>query len=658
MGSMFEGMKKVKKLLRGTRSENLNQQTKNESSPHTSGPRIRSCPSCGQKVPLDNLKTHLAREHGVAERASLSNAINVLSSDQRAQQLCEEKAALGSSGPSSRAGHLAPSQLDQKSKSTVKEPNRKAAKEAPYGLNQEKDLREYTRKVLRLPSGETHVVYVKRIAPKTTTSTQTSASTRASRGDIRGAIRKPAPPQLRSKPTASPVQAAGPVTRPFRLARPDEFKLPDDWVDRGGEVTLSTAGKAHTVYMGIDFGTAYTKSSVGFGGDIFIVDWEGVKAGPDKFTLPGEFSVLPDGSCIVGRSPQANRVASDLKLPFLEVQASKDGLVDATVFLALIMRYVRAWWLHRQAGLIRNRSLEWNINLGAPTSPWHDNVIRAKYERAAKAAWMLSVGRTPIRVEHAVDALERARRSADKNLPPVEVVPEFVAQIASYTRSPQRQPDLHILVDVGAGTVDIVTFNVHRNDRTGEDHFPIFWASVSNLGTHYLMARRLRGCPTACDSHWDDTSAVPSSNQLSQITGIASHEIRRIDQAHTTDVARAIASVLRTTKQQRYRGSPNWNAGIRVFLCGGGSSCEVFEQVIPAAARLSGVPLPRIRLPLPERLKAPDLPQDQFHRVSVAFGLGMDAFNLGQIISMAEIEDDAPIHRPVRAHLNGRNRGC
>ena len=89
----------------------------------------------------------------------------------------------------------------------------------------------------------------------------------------------------------------------------------------GTEINLTVGGISLSYsknYMGIDFGTAYTKSSIGFGGDIFVVDWAGVKAGPEKFTLPGEFSVLPDRSCILGRSPHATRVASDLKLPFLE----------------------------------------------------------------------------------------------------------------------------------------------------------------------------------------------------------------------------------------------------------------------------------------------------------------------------------------------------
>lgn len=510
--------------------------------------------------------------------------------------------------------------------------------------------------VTRRPNGTLRVSYDGHACPPLARRTETKGSNDSTvrSNDRTVHVSTNALPQSREQERSaiSSARVEMPTVRSFRLAVPDDFKEPKDWVALGGQTMLWREGKSYAVYMGIDFGTAYTKASIGFGGDIFIVDWNGVKAGREQFTLPGEFSVLPDDSCILGRSPQAIRVASDLKRPFLEGHASKSSLIDATVFLALIMRYVRAWWFHRHSGLVRNRSLEWNINLGAPTTPWQDNAIRAKYERAAKAAWVLSVASAHISADQAEGVLERVRLSPDENLPPVEIVPEFVAQIASYTRSPQRQPDLHMLVDVGAGTVDVVTFNVHRDDQTGEDRFPIFWASVSNLGTHYLMARRLHACSPGGDEYWDDMSSVPSSDQFSQARGIASQEIKRIDREHAENVANAIASVLRVTKQQRYRRSPNWKAGVRVFLCGGGSSCDVFKQAVATAARLSRVPLPRIRLPLPERLEAPDLPQDQFHRVSVAYGLGMDAFNLGQIISMAEVEDDGPVPMPVRAHFD------
>lgn len=646
MGSIFDEMKKIKKNLQASQPENAQPKLipRNQGS---NSNRPVFCPACRKKLPLGLLKKHLVQEHGVPEKLPIRDAIALVTEGHlNAQQVY--------GGVKS---HLAPNNKQQKEKTHVNQPSdkRKSAQQQAAQKNalnrsetiQGRDLAGFTKQTVKLLTGRTHEMYVKY------TNMPLASNTRAQRADKQrsqsekpAATSKPATPTPRKVSTAVTIENPAPPIRSFKLARVDEFKFPDDWVSQGGETTLTATGRAFDAYMGIDFGTAFTKASVGYGSDIYIVDWAGVKASEAKFTLPGEFSVLGDGTCVLGRTPLATRVATDLKLPFLERNASPSSLVDATLFLALVMRYIRAWWFHGHHDLIRNQPLKWNVNLGAPTTPWQDKKLRTSYTRVAQAAWTISLGHSPIRSDSAISALGQGSH----NSPPIMVVAEFVAQIASYTRSPQRQHDLHLLVDIGAGTVDVVTFNVNKDEQTGEDQFPIFWASVNNLGTHYLMSRRLQDGKISQGDHQDDAITVPSAEKFSQATGLPIQVVRRSDRTHASAVAGAISAVLRTTKQKRYRRSPRWQTGIRVFLCGGGSACEAFQVSIVEAGRRSGVPLPPIKLPLPERLRAPGLPQDQFHRVSVAFGLGMDAFNLGQIRPMAAVEDDTPIPMKERPH--------
>lgn len=639
---MFDEMKKLKENLQKATSETVAQRGSTTQAPVThlvvSSPRMTKLPSCNKSFPIDALKKHLVREHGVAERTSLSDAVAMLSGGKTsAKQHYNENRKAKPQPSGIRQSH----QVNPRKTNKPHVPKSGQRRQSVEGLDRNKNLDGYTEQIIRLPNGGEHRVFVKRTTlPKSnpTTITDRSGSVSSKKSSSRqGPEKKTEPVQEKHPP---------PAKRPFILSSPDEFRAPDSWVALGAKTTLHSSGRTFTVRMGIDFGTAFTKASIGYGDDIFIVDWAGIKDGADKFTLPGEFSVMPDGSCVVGRAPSATRVATDLKLPFLEGRASRSALVDATIFLSLIMRYIRGWWFHHHKGLIKNQAIEWNINLGAPTTPWQDGSIRQKYGMAAKAAWVMSCSDQAITVDQAVKIMDKTTLTA----PPVEIVPEFVAQIASYTRSPQRQPDLHLLVDVGAGTVDVVTFNVHRDDKTGENLFPIFWASVSNLGTHYLMSRRLHAFPQIRDEHWRDATTVPSASKFSKTLGIAVHDVVKTDNLHARDVASAISRVLQNTKQNRYRSSPNWQAGVRVFFCGGGSSCEAFEESISLASAQSGVPLPRLRLPLPSHLKAPSLPTEQFHRVSVAYGLGMDAFNLGQIRSSDKVEDDSAIDLPTRQH--------
>jgi hypothetical protein len=648
---MFEEMKKLKKHLQSEKSDTAPQQASSaRAAAVTPTKRMSKCPACDRQFPIEALKKHLVHEHGVAERTSLSDAVAMLSGGKISAQHDDERQK-----PKLKP-KLKPFVQNQ---SRPAHPNNKTAKKLVVrsgqqrkrveGLDRHKNLDGYTEQVVRLPNGEDHRIFVKRTELPKHNAPVTAGRVSSNPGKKSSSGQRPGQQPARAQEKPLPL-----VKRSFRLSNPDEFKVPDKWVALGTKTTLQTGGRSFTVRMGIDFGTAFTKASVGYGDDIFIVDWAGIKEGAEKFTLPGEFSVLPDGSCVVGRAPGATRVATDLKLPFLEGHASRSALIDATIFLSLIMRYIRGWWFHHHKGLINTQAIEWNINLGAPTTPWQDGSIRQKYGKAAKVAWVMSCSDQAITVDQAEQIFDRAGLKS----PPVEIVPEFVAQIASYTRSPQRQPDLHLLVDVGAGTVDVVTFNVHRDDETGEDLFPIFWASVSNLGTHYLMSRRLHAFPEIRDEHWSDATIVPSAGEFAQTLGIAVQDVAKTDNLHAKDVASAISSVLRTTKQNRYRRSPNWKAGVRVFFCGGGSSCEAFDQSISVASTLSGVPLPRLRLPLPSHLKAPSMPSDQFHRVSVAYGLGMDAFNLGQIRSSAEVENDSTVDLPLRPHnTNSDYRG-
>jgi len=649
MGSMFDEIKKLKQQIQVNQPISAPQQVR---ASRTNIPfptqNVSVCPKCGLKFASESISKHLKREHGIVE--------DHFSSGIRPTQPGSKPSVQNLSGDISKAKTKGLDQSQSRSTkpqdTTIRQSISSGRKNRPSvrGDGQNASLDGYIEKIIKLPTGGTHRILVKHT--ELSNPQQNISSTNAlSLVSAPGKKTSPSKQQLEQRPHKQPTQEQKKLSpepkRFFKLSNTDDYKLPAPWVAYGKNTTLSGSGTPIPIYMGIDFGTAFTKASIGFGGsDIFIVDWAGIKNGHDQFTLPGEFSVLEDGTCVVGRSPSANRVATDLKLPFLEGHASQSSLVDATIFLALVMRYIRGWWFHNHMGLIKTKAIEWNINLGAPTTPWQDNKIRNKYVKAAKAAWVMSCSDKPISVDHAQQLLI----SSDLSCPPVEIVPEFVAQIASYTRSPQRQPDLHLLVDVGAGTVDVVTFNVHQDENTGEDIFPIFWASVSNLGTHYLMSRRLHEFPHINDEHWNDATTVPNASVFARLIRGSPESVSNVDRIHTSDVAQAIATVLRTTKLRRYRNSPNWQEGIRVFFCGGGSSCDTFAQSIALASKLSGFPLSRLGFPIPGRLKANSLPSDQFHRVSVAYGLGMDVFNLGNIIPIAEVENDTPVNLPHRGH--------
>lgn len=228
----------------------------------------------------------------------------------------------------------------------------------------------------------------------------------------------------------------------------------------------------------------------------------------------------------------------------------------------------------------------------------------------------------------------------------VHLMPEFVAQIAGYVRSPQRKNGLHMLMDVGAGTVDVATFNVAYNNAREEDRYPIFASEVLPLGTHFLMATRLQSLGHE-QSEWDDLQAIPEGEELAKRLNADRSRLQAADQAFATRLRGEIKRVLSYTRAQRYGKAPEWREGLPVFLSGGGSDCDTYSRALAVACTSCNVPLRRTSFPLLDEAAAGgSFRSSEFHRLSVAYGLTFDAQSIGRILAPHEV-DDAPAYDPV-----------
>lgn len=408
----------------------------------------------------------------------------------------------------------------------------------------------------------------------------------------------------------------------FELSSTDDFKMPDAWVfNRHNQ---NDDSKKVTITIGLDFGTSYTKACIHYGDTRYIVDWTGLSNFDDKHTLPSELSYFPDKTFQVGRDAHAKSVVSSLKIPLLERQQHQDSFDNAVNYISLVLHYIRSWWFHHHGNLAKNNALSWLVNIGAPSEKSEDDYWNSTYKKLVSDAWIKSfIGNEQESLLHEDD---------------ISVIPEFVAEIASYIKSPQRQSDLHLLIDIGGGTVDIVTFNIHRDDNY-EELYPIFESEVANLGTHYLMAERMHGTTNPVENL--QSIKVLTAKEFSDEFDIDLNKVKNIDLTFIEKLKKKILKVLAYTKNKRYYKSPNWQNGIRTFVCGGGSQSSIYIDAINKVKETYTL-LP-INPPLPENLIANDLSKENFHRVSVAYGLSFDAMNLGNIRKKTEVPD---IRRP------------
>lgn len=470
-------------------------------------------------------------------------------------------------------------------------------------------------------------------------------------------------------PQVSPPKKPSGVPKAFQiqprtsLTRQADFKFPDAWVSEGSRTQLPQiqSGGVIDIFIGLDFGTSYTKAAVGLKDQILVVDWHGVSAGADRYLLPSEYSVMADGSCQIGQAPDVpfDQVHQRLKHPLIDVAVSSVSLANAAVFLALVLRYIRAWVFLHHGDKIGGRSIRWMLNIGAPSNGLESDRHRHAYLKMCSTAWSMSVSELGASASYAGDLIKTWQPDVlPQDLIGLDVLPEFVAQIAGYVQSAQRQRGLHALVDVGGGTLDVVTFIVHERD--GEDVFPFLVPEIRALGTQMLYQNRLVEAPEHDKAKLpDELQPVLNSSEYAQCAGLPKDHIVLRDGVFWAEVQSTVHRVFYHTKRNRYRLSVAWTQGLPVFLTGGGGSVEGYMKSVQSGGQHCAPVMNLMSLPEHPKLAEFSGTTSDYQRVSVACGLAQDAFSLGQLIPAGQVEDDGNVmprvaDRPDRDELYAR----
>jgi len=446
----------------------------------------------------------------------------------------------------------------------------------------------------------------------------------------------------------------------FQESNTSFFKDPDIWVSDGRELH-SESGRILQVTIGIDFGTAYTKVVISTLGKVFVVDWGGVNKQGSAYWIPGEVSVREsDSAVLLGHAPTSSKFFGNLKVPFLgEQQPNLTQQARATIFLAWVMRYTRAWFYHEHNLSIQGRRIAWSVNLGTANSSWEDDKCNILYKKVGLTAWKMSQQESNFTIDKTKKDLQKVTPDiADIGLDLLEVVPEFLAQIAGYTRSQQRKDGLHLLVDVGAGTVDIAVFNVYHynNKEKGieEDRFVLIASSVEQVGAYFFMQHRLNQIGNQ-DENWSDSAGVPTKEEFSRSRSISIENVKKIDQVFSSHVGDQIKKVLQSAATY-YQTAPEFNDvrckdyRLKTFLAGGGSSCDIYGVAVDSAFASITANKLIVKIPVPNSL-ADEIAETEFHRLSVAFGLTFDKELIGRIYTKEMIGEER-IQAPTQMRPN------
>lgn len=397
--------------------------------------------------------------------------------------------------------------------------------------------------------------------------------------------------------------------------------------------------------IGLDFGTSYTKVVLGESRVQYAVPMQEEAQSDQRYLLPCVLRVDEQGECTIAEPTPGSTAYTDLKITLLERRADLAARARVVAYLALVLRHCRGWLMNAKEGVYRKNQLDWFVNIGLPTDSALDEALAAEYQLLVLAAWRISAKPGPIGLDAAVAALavqesaELEPDGAELHPDAVQPFPEFAAQVASYVRSPVRNEGLHALIDVGAGTLDVTVFNVVNDD--GDFRFPILAKCVEPLGTEYLVRHRLRGAGYA--GRWPLTAQdwVPQEAPFRRILGLSRNELQSIDREFREAVQEAVREQFLYAKRTKYTAIHAWRSGFPVFLCGGGTSCDFFQEAFaPTLSANAAWHATRAWMPRPPGLEAPGLPDGQFDRLAVAYGLSFDEAEIGELIRPENILDD------------------
>ena len=423
-----------------------------------------------------------------------------------------------------------------------------------------------------------------------------------------------------------------------------------------------SSGEVIPLVVGLDLGTSCTKAVVrspfAFGSRATAVRWRCVGA-DNAYLLPTALHETRVGFDLE-RCDAARTTHRRLKIDLMDNPESRETRVRAAAYLGLALRAARQWFLDSQQEAYGKARLRWALNLGIPSAGYDDERVREAFSAVATAAWWLSLRPAPPTLNEADDAFIDTGREMD-SLEHVDVVPEIAAEVVGYARSKHRREGLHVMVDVGASTIDICGFVLHPADGEDGDQYHLLTALVARLGLHVLHLRRTGAVKDAGGRLSPSVGAAPSplgaipDRGRSYVERPEQHLCSRldgIDREYAEECQSAIMKVLLALRQRRDPLSTHWKSGLPVFLGGGGGRFGLVtaalnrshEWLIKNLVDARGIS--RKGLPALRTLWNSDIPEGMTGRLDVAYGLSFDSLDIGEILPPNRIQDVPPM--PVR----------
>lgn len=417
--------------------------------------------------------------------------------------------------------------------------------------------------------------------------------------------------------------------------------------------------------LGIDFGTSCTKVVIGDPGwraKSYPVPLNPNAQGLSRFLKPSRLKMrTSDGNDVV---------EGNLKIRLMDNPEEVQIRELVIIYLASVIRQSLDWFEASLKQAYATRQPSWSLNLGFPAKAIELATPLVKsYQEVARLAAQLGFSELPINFISLGQLMSgEALSTYTAAIPPsrVQLYPEIAAQLAGYVNSPYRMHGNLLLVDVGAGTLDVSTIILHSG--ADQEVCSFHFCEVARFGTVPLLEARVEAlnavipnCSTfSLEAVQDGVSAAPEDLSALLVPGERKSPrlANAFDSVSTTFAESMLQVALRCLTQFKVRqrdahSNPcfnPWPGHLRFFLTGGGSRSAFYrkhlaegplENKLVRYTRWHEDPERRARnaeglrlesLPLPNDLEGfPESLKHDFDRLSVAHGLAYGGENLMRV---------------------------
>lgn len=410
------------------------------------------------------------------------------------------------------------------------------------------------------------------------------------------------------------------------------------------------------VFIGLDFGTAFTKVVIAGTSDSFAIKLRPKFSGIDAYLQPGLMAQDTSGKYHLLDGKVEGKITQNLKLTLMQVPDNPLAKANVATFLSLVLQRARSEFMEAHKDKFRNLRLDWHLNIGLPAENFDNKALRDSFKEVANTAWVLSILNCSLEQkshEISKDIANNSNILRDNEFNGIRsefihpdkigILPEVQAETVCYATSRSRNDGLHLLVDVGAGTLDVNVFALVRPGNA-DDRYVSHCAKVYKLGTVFLAMHRLNELhknamtdKSSFPNYFTEYALIPGRKELAKKLKVDIKVIKVIDRTFLNEVGMKIWDAINEVRQKYDNRVHPWRSKpLPTFLAGGGSLDEGYID------QLNLVDSHRIRygyagldirpLPKPAQLNLPGNLDNSFHRLAVAFGLAMDLVNLGDFI--------------------------